>query len=566
MSEKPQFPEGPVDPADGAGHGSGDLPADGPDGDRDDGAATGVFARRDALVAARRPDTTAPVSVTPDQHVRFGSVDLAEVATELGTAALDPGTGFGPGPDGLDRRQLGAVIAHIDALRSVLAAVEMRAMTAYHRTSVDDDADEGMPADQQGRTAAAEIAIAGHVSPARASRRMHAARRVSTTMPGVFTSLATGHMSEADAYAAGSHAAGLTDATMDHLDAILVGRLPELTGAGDRRWHQEISRIVSVLDPDGRAARHERALRERHVTIRPGADGMGTMSALIPGTDAAAINQMLTEHAETERAAGDVRSLDQIRADHLADTLLGRTATHEPVTYTLNIVMDVDTLLDPEESGDVLIAGHGPHPSGPIRTTILDRVSPHGDLREATGPPAGHGPDARVSAGPGRTSPGTGVPGGTAQGTTGPGGPPDADAAPLTPGQEAVIAAGAVHYRRLFAHPTTGQLVAAESRSRIFPVGLARLIRLRDVLCRGPYCNARIRHIDHIHPHAEGGPTSQADGQGLCAMHNLLKERLANVGTTGTEPGSHLVDWDTLYGTITTTPPPITHPDLRRTA
>ena len=44
--------------------------------------------------------------------------------------------------------------------------------------------------------------------------------------------------------------------------------------------------------------------------------------------------------------------------------------------------------------------------------------------------------------------------------------------------------------------------------ARLFPVGLARFIRLRDRTCRTPWCDAPIRHTDHAIGHDAGGPTS----------------------------------------------------------
>ena len=78
--------------------------------------------------------------------------------------------------------------------------------------------------------------------------------------------------------------------------------------------------------------------------------------------------------------------------------------------------------------------------------------------------------------------------------------------------------------KRLFTAPGTRDLIATESRARCFPPALADLIALRDRWCRTPYCNAPIRHLDHITPHARGGPTSLLDGQGLCEQCNHTKE------------------------------------------
>ena len=78
--------------------------------------------------------------------------------------------------------------------------------------------------------------------------------------------------------------------------------------------------------------------------------------------------------------------------------------------------------------------------------------------------------------------------------------------------------------RRLYAHPTSGALVAMESRARLFPRGLAAFIGLRDQRCRTPYCDAPIRHRDHAEPWAGSGGTSAANGLGLCERCNYVKE------------------------------------------
>ena len=63
-----------------------------------------------------------------------------------------------------------------------------------------------------------------------------------------------------------------------------------------------------------------------------------------------------------------------------------------------------------------------------------------------------------------------------------------------------------------------------DSRRRLFPAPLRRFIQIRDDTCRTPYCDAPIRHHDHITPWHEGGPTSLSNGAGLCEACNHTKE------------------------------------------
>ncbi|HRO31667.1 DUF222 domain-containing protein [Citricoccus sp.] len=81
-----------------------------------------------------------------------------------------------------------------------------------------------------------------------------------------------------------------------------------------------------------------------------------------------------------------------------------------------------------------------------------------------------------------------------------------------------------VFLRRLYTAPESGQLVAMDSRRRTFPALLRRMVVLRDELCRTPYCNARIKHLDHATAHAAGGQTSWDNASGLCARCNYAKE------------------------------------------
>ena len=112
-----------------------------------------------------------------------------------------------------------------------------------------------------------------------------------------------------------------------------------------------------------------------------------------------------------------------------------------------------------------------------------------------------------------------------------------------------------IYLRRLFTHPRSGTLVAMDSKRRLFPAGLRRFLIARDGTCRTPWCDAPIRHIDHVQSWETGGPTSATNGEGLCEACNYAKEaarwraRPGPDGTvTTTTPTGH---------TLTTRPPPV---------
>ncbi|MCC9204408.1 HNH endonuclease [Arthrobacter sp. zg-Y769] len=115
--------------------------------------------------------------------------------------------------------------------------------------------------------------------------------------------------------------------------------------------------------------------------------------------------------------------------------------------------------------------------------------------------------------------------------------------------------------RRLYAKPATGQLVAMDSRARLFPASLGRFIAARDQTCRMPWCGAPIRNVDHIRPHQDGGATSTENGQGLCEACNQAKEASGWKARTVDPPGPnppHTVETTTPTGhTYRSTAPPL---------
>lgn len=101
--------------------------------------------------------------------------------------------------------------------------------------------------------------------------------------------------------------------------------------------------------------------------------------------------------------------------------------------------------------------------------------------------------------------------------------------------------AGRAALRRLVTRD--GIVIGGDSRQRSFTGVLADLVGARDGhRCRESYCDAPIRHIDHIRRVADHGRTCLDNGRGVCEFHNYLRE----------QPG-----WTVLTspdGIVTTTP------------
>ena len=125
-----------------------------------------------------------------------------------------------------------------------------------------------------------------------------------------------------------------------------------------------------------------------------------------------------------------------------------------------------------------------------------------------------------------------------------------------------------VWLRRLYTAPATGELTAMDSRARLFPPGLRRFLTTRDDTCRTPYCDAPIRHFDHIIPWHHNGTTTRNNGAGLCEACNHTKETPG--WSSRPRPGPrHTLDITTPTGHTyhSTAPPlpgtPLRHADLK---
>ena len=99
-----------------------------------------------------------------------------------------------------------------------------------------------------------------------------------------------------------------------------------------------------------------------------------------------------------------------------------------------------------------------------------------------------------------------------------------------------------------------------DSHRRLFDGALRRFLLARDGgICRTPGCGAPIRHLDHVTAHARGGPTSAANGQGLCVRCNLVKELL---GWQARVVTPHTVEITTPTGhRYSGSAPPLVHED-----
>ncbi|MGP4031266.1 DUF222 domain-containing protein [Pseudarthrobacter sp. 1C304] len=375
-----------------------------------------------------------------------------------------------------------------------MSARQARLSVAFDLVQRRKQAAAGMPADQLGAGVAAQIALARRESPAKGGRLLGLAKALVTEMPRTLAALEAGQVNEWRATLLVKETAALSAEDRAAVDEELAADTGTFDGAGDRQIIAAARAAAYRRDPRTVTQRAAHAATERTVTLRPAPDTMCYLTALLPASAGVAVYAALTRHADTARAAGDPRTRGQLKADALVERTTG---TPGGITgIEIQLVMTDRTLLQ-ADAEPARLPGYGIVPAGWARE-LLKRGGP------AAGPEAGA-----------ETAPPTGTDAGPDRGTA-----TESDTGTDTDPHEDLR----VWLRRLYTAPGTGDLVALDSRARIFPPGLRRFVTVRDATCRTPYCDAPIRHLDHINPWHNGGETTAANGAGLCEACNHTKE------------------------------------------
>ncbi|MDQ0849593.1 hypothetical protein QFZ65_001531 [Arthrobacter sp. B3I9] len=423
------------------------------------------------------------------------------------TAALDADA-----PLGDDGAALIDELRELEDQKSALSARQARITVAFDLVQRRAQRAAGVPEAELGAGVGAQIALARRESPARGSRHLGLAKALVTEMPHTLAALENGQLNEWGATLIVRETACLPAADRAAVDEELAADTGTFTGAGDRAIVAAARAAAYHRDPRSVTQRASHAAAERYVSLRPAPDTMCYLTALLPVDEGVAVYAALTRHADTARAAGDPRTRGQLMSDALVEWTTGTPGGISSIE--IQLVMTDRTLLQ-GDSEPARLPGYGTVPAGWARQLI-----------KGGGSALGNGsPDTAQ----GHQDPGAGAPVGVGQGSGGsragsPGtGPVPAD----TGGPEPASAdntALQIWLRRLYTAPGTGDLVAMDSKARLFPAGLRRFLQARDDTCRTPYCDAPIRHMDHILPWAEGGPTTAANGAGLCEACNHTKE------------------------------------------
>jgi hypothetical protein len=370
-----------------------------------------------------------------------------------------------------------------------------------------------------------QIGLACRLSPYQAAEHLKRATTLPTRLPRTWNEWQSGEITMERAATVIKETRPLDPEKAGQVDAEVA---PGLGNRSKREAEHLIRTAVTDADPQAAAERARLAHEDRYASAHPAGDGMISFHALIPGLEGQAIWTGLEERATSIRNHGDERSKEQIKADTLTEALISY------LTYLKDTDTDLSAGTDPaaaggaaEEAGGRMVRNKRPRPAVQIQLVMTDAAL--FGYSDTTARALGLGP----------------IP------------------APLarTWAREAIEDERA-ELIRLYTKPGTGQLVAMDSKRRTFPTSLTRYVVTRDEICRTPWCGAPIRHIDHVTPHQDGGPTSLANAQGLCIQCNQHKDGPGwkhqsgtDLNGTGADTSESAGATDQALGAVTVTTP-----------
>jgi hypothetical protein len=366
----------------------------------------------------------------------------------------------------------------LEQLKGAVAAAQAHETAAFAAARRAEHAAARTKTEHVNRDIAGQVALARRMSPHQAGRYVAFASILISELPATYAALCQGDTTEWRALLVARHTIFLSREHRAEVDRLMGAQLASL---GDKRVEAETRRHAYRLDPQGYVDRMRAAEKDRRVGLRPSPDAMVWLGGLLPVPVGVAAYAALGKYADEQRAAGDARTRGQLMADAFAERIMGCAA--DEIAIELELVMTDQTLFTPP-ADDANFA--------PDKPTAADEPAwlvGYGPL------PAGYARSLVLDS-------------------------PD----------------GAPRWiRRLFTDPDTGQLAAMDSRRRLFTAAQRHFIRLRDQFCRTPWCEAPIRHADHVVRHERGGRTSVANGQGLCAACNQTKEASGWHSVVGTQ-------------------------------
>jgi hypothetical protein len=233
-----------------------------------------------------------------------------------------------------------------------------------------------------------------------------------------------------------------------------------------RRWREKSL-------PESIEVRHQRAREARNFWVEPLADAVACLHIITGADKAARIHAEITSDAIRTQAAGDARTIDQLRADLMVDRVLRGATVRSAVDEATNDIA--------RQEWPQILPG--------LRVLVTVPVFTLAGLSDEPGQLDGYGP--------------------------------------VPPEMARRLVAHAPSLTRILTHPVTGAVLDVDRTVYKVPTALRTWLMLRDRACRFPCCTRKAVgcETDHTVAWEHGGATSADNLEHLCRKHHNLKHK-----------------------------------------
>ncbi|MCC9176039.1 HNH endonuclease [Arthrobacter sp. zg-Y179] len=469
------------------------------------------------------PDDAETASTEPDGAARVGPVGEAAGGFPdgfTGTLALQNLESF-------DESMVAETLGRVAHLISWGQALEARLVNRMGELFRDDlyAASERIEPGLAFSLAASECAAILNIPQVTGQRLLSEATGLCTSHTATLTALEEGRLSYQHAQVVLEQCQNVPAKVLPEFEADL---LKAAEGQTRSQFSAKARRLREKKFPETISKRHLTAFEQRKVTLDREEDGMSCLSAYLQAAEAQQIYTTLSTAARGEQVAGDSRTTDQLRADILAQLLMGGNrglfATGGAQRGTGHTSNDTGTATRDEDRTGFASGSEG----APDRQTGTDEgIVPRAEIMVLISAETLFGADDQPAELHGY--------------------------GPISAQEARRLARNAVGWTGLAQDPQTGEILGVGRRRKV-PAGLRRWLRARDGTCRFPGCRVSTANadIDHTVDWARGGPTDHGNLEHLCRRHHRFK-------TLGywkaNQPVSGVIEWTSPTGRVYRTEP-----------
>ncbi|WP_084628266.1 DUF222 domain-containing protein [Amycolatopsis nigrescens] len=250
----------------------------------------------------------------------------------------------------MDRNRATELLKEIQVLEGQKCRVEAAQLKLIAELNEVEDRSRGVPA---------ELALGLSITENAAMKRIALAEALAARLPKTLTAMESGMIDSYKATKIFEATTVLTEQRARDVDAIMADRLADKNPPGLRR---AVNRVIAQIDPDGYAARVRKRRIGRKLELVHRGEGTSSLVIDVPVEVGAAMYVRADRDARALKTKDEPRTLDQLRADVIADRCLRETGTLHNPRADVHLYVDLTTLAglndDPAE-----VAGYGPIPA-----------------------------------------------------------------------------------------------------------------------------------------------------------------------------------------------------------